>query len=279
MRINRRRGIAALAVVLVIALVVALSGSAHHAARGPGKHGATATRDTAPVAAGPAEERAISATLAYTPFVREGTRSVRDIALTFDDGPGPYTPAVLSVLEAARVRATFFAIGRMERYFSASTEREFKDGDVVGDHTETHPPLARLSTSEQREQIFEARARLEILGRRPRLFRPPYGSFNPTTFRELKSMGMLMVLWSSDTNDYQQPGVPAIVQRALEGAHPGAIILMHDGGGNRAQTVEALPQIIRELRARGYRLVTVPQLLADDPPVRGLPVPTSLAGD
>jgi peptidoglycan-N-acetylglucosamine deacetylase len=88
-----------------------------------------------------------------------------------------------------------------------------------------------------------------------------------------------MVLWSADTGDYQQPGVPVIVQRALEGAHPGAIILLHDGGGTRAQTVEALPLIIRDLRARGYRLVTVPQLLADDPPVRGLPVPTSLAGD
>jgi peptidoglycan/xylan/chitin deacetylase (PgdA/CDA1 family) len=279
MRINVRRGIAALVLVLLIALVIALSGSSRHPARATGTHSTVPASDAAALAAGPAEERAISATLAYTPFVREGTRSVRDIALTFDDGPGPYTPAVLSVLEAAHVRATFFAIGRMERYFSASTEREFKDGDVVGDHTETHPPLARLSAREQREQIFEGRARLEILGRRPRLFRPPYGSFNPTTFRELASMGMLMVLWSSDTNDYQQPGVPAIVQRALEGAHPGAIILMHDGGGTRAQTVEALPQIIRDLRARGYRLVTVPQLLAADPPVRGLPVPTNLAGD
>ena len=279
MRINTRRGIAALVIVLLVALVVALSGSSHHPARAGGaRAGAPARKAPAP-ATGPDEERAISATLAYTPFVREGTRSVRDIALTFDDGPGPYTPAVLSVLESAHVRATFFAIGRMERYFSASTEREFKDGDAVGDHTETHAPLARLSAREQHEQIFEARARLEILGRRPRLFRPPYGSFNPTTFRELKTMGMLMVLWSSDTGDYLQPGVPAIVQRALEGARPGAIIIMHDGGGTRAQTVEALPLIIRELHARGYRLVTVPQLLADDPPVRGLPVPTSLAGD
>jgi peptidoglycan/xylan/chitin deacetylase (PgdA/CDA1 family) len=279
MRINMRRGIAALLLVLLVALVIALSGSSHHGARATRAHGAATAHGAALAPVEPSEEKAISATLAYTPFVREGTRSVRDVALTFDDGPGPYTPALLSVLEAAHVRATFFAIGRMERYFSAATEREFKDGDVVGDHTESHAPLARLSAREQREQIFEARARLEILGRRPRLFRPPYGSFDPTTFRELQSMGMLMVLWSADTGDYLQPGVPAIVQRALEGAHAGAIILLHDGGGNRSQTVEAVPLIVRELHARGYRLVTVPQLLADDPPVRGLPVPTSLAGD
>jgi peptidoglycan/xylan/chitin deacetylase (PgdA/CDA1 family) len=279
MRVHTRRGIAALVVVLLVALAIALSGSSRHAARATGARGAAAGHSAVPAPSPPSEEQAIAATLAFTPFVREGTRAVRDVALTFDDGPGPYTPALLSVLEAAHVRATFFAIGRMERYFSASTEREFNDGDVVGDHTESHVPLARLSAAEQREQIFEARARLEILGRRPRLFRPPYGSFDAATFRQLKSLGMLMVLWSADTGDYLQPGVPAIVQRALEGAHPGAIILMHDGGGVRSQTVEALPVIIRELHARGYRLVTVPQLLADDPPPRGLPLPTSLAGD
>jgi peptidoglycan-N-acetylglucosamine deacetylase len=279
MRIYTRRGIAVLVLVLILALAVALSGSSHHTAGATRARSDSGGRQAGPAPSGASEERAVAATLAYTPFVREGTREVRDIALTFDDGPGPYTPALLSVLEAARVRATFFAIGRMERYFSASTERELRDGDVVGDHTETHPPLARLSPQEQHEQIFEARARLEILGRRPHLFRPPYGSFNAATFRALQSLDMLMVLWSSDTSDYQQPGVPVIVQRALEGAHPGAIILLHDGGGNRTQTIEALPLIIDDLRARGYHLVTVPQLLADDPPPRGLPLPTSLAGD
>jgi peptidoglycan/xylan/chitin deacetylase (PgdA/CDA1 family) len=212
--------------------------------------------------------------------VRAGGDRGRDVALTFDDGPGPYTPGVLNVLEQHHVPATFFAIGKMERYFSPSTSRELRDGDVVGDHTETHPMMAQLSAHEQHEQLFEQLARIELLGGpRPRLFRPPYGSFNATTLRELHALGLLMVLWSVDTSDYQQPGVAAIVHRVLAGAHPGAIFLLHDGGGIRTQTIAALPYIIRGLRMRGYRPVTVPQLLLDDPPPAGQPLPPSLAGD
>ncbi|HUH80760.1 MAG TPA: hypothetical protein VLZ06_05480, partial [Solirubrobacteraceae bacterium] len=104
-------------------------------------------------------------------------------------------------------------------------------------------------------------------------------SFNATTMAQLHRLHMLMVLWSVDTDDYEQPGVATIVQRALAGAQPGAIILLHDAGGTRTQTVEALPLIIRGLHARGLKPVTVPQLLADDPPVPGQPLPSSLAGD
>ena len=281
LRFRLRRGAAAGAVVLLLALVLTLGGSHHRAASSAGARSHSASPPPSPPTSSPASEhQAVAATLAYTPFVKEGTRQVRDIALTFDDGPGPYTPQLLSVLEREHVRATFFAIGKMERYFSESTIRELRDGDVVGDHTETHPPLARLSAREQHEQLFEQIARIELLdGPRPDLFRPPYGSFNATTMSELHRMKLLMVLWSVDTSDYQQPGVAVIVQRALAGAHPGGIVLMHDGGGNRAQTIEALPQIIHGLHARGYRLVTVPQLLHDDPPPSGLPLPPSLSGD
>jgi peptidoglycan/xylan/chitin deacetylase (PgdA/CDA1 family) len=284
-RLRRRRGVAAVAVALLVALiVVALSGSHHSAAMSSSSARARALRAQAltPSARDTQahESHAVASVLAYTPFVRQGTARVRDIALTFDDGPGPYTPGVLSVLEQAHVRATFFAIGKMERYFSESTVREIRDGDVVGDHTETHPFLARLSPHEQREQLFEQIARIELLGGpRPDLFRPPYGSFNATTLRELQSLHLLMVLWSVDTNDYRQPGVPAIVQRVLAGATPGAIMLMHDGGGDRSQTIAALPVIIRELRARGFHLVTVPQLLIDDPPPQGQTLPPNLSGD
>jgi peptidoglycan/xylan/chitin deacetylase (PgdA/CDA1 family) len=97
--------------------------------------------------------------------------------------------------------------------------------------------------------------------------------------RELHALHLLMVLWSADTQDYLQPGVATIVQRALEGAQPGAILLMHDGGGNRSQTIAALPAIITGLRARGYRLVTVPELLVHDPPPAGQPLPPNLSGD
>lgn len=283
-RIRRRRGAAALLLAAVLALVVIASSGSDHARKQPdpssrpATRAARAQRHRAPPAESPTA--AVKSVLAYTPFVKEGGDRGRDIALTFDDGPGPYTPGVLDVLERLNVHATFFEIGEMLRYFSASTVRELNDGDVVGDHTETHPEMATLSAHDQREELFEQIARIELLGGpRPLLFRPPYGSFNATTMRELHALHLLMVLWSVDTDDYQQPGVSAIVQRALAGSHPGAIILMHDAGGTRSQTIEALPIIIRSLRARGFRLVTVPELLRDDPPTPGQPLPSSLRGD
>ena len=102
----------------------------------------------------------------------------------------------------------------------------------------------------------------------PRLFRPPYGLWDSTTLALLHRYRMLMVLWTIDTGDYRRPGVQAIVDAAVSGVKPGAIILLHDAGGERSQTVAALPKIITELRGRGYRFATVPQLLVDNPPPR-----------
>jgi peptidoglycan-N-acetylglucosamine deacetylase len=284
--VRRRRGAAVLVVVVLIALVATALSSSSGRRAGSSSTGHVADarghglRATSPIIPENKEDEAVAAVLAYTPFVKQGAGRAREVALTFDDGPGPYTPGVLSVLERFRVHATFFTIGRMERYFGASTSRELADGDVIGDHTENHPALAQLSARDQREELFEPIARVELLGgKRPLLFRPPYGSFNATTMHELKALHLLMVLWSVDTTDYRQPGVSVIVQRALAGAKPGAIILLHDAGGARAQTIAALPAIIRGFRARGYRLVTVPQLLKDDPPPAGEPLPSSLAGD
>ncbi|HTZ88191.1 MAG TPA: polysaccharide deacetylase family protein [Solirubrobacteraceae bacterium] len=281
----RRRRLGALAgvVVLVIVLILVFSGSHHrNAVSTASTHAATpaATAPKPPVSEVEQDEKGVGSVLAYTPFVKEGGAQGRDVALTFDDGPGPYTPQVLDVLEREHVPATFFVIGQEIHDFGSSTEREIHDGFVIGDHTENHPMMAHLTAHDQKEQLFEQAARIELLGgRKPHLFRPPYGSFNTTTFHLLHQMKMLMVLWSVDTDDYEQPGVETIVKRALEGAKPGAIILLHDAGGNREQTVAALPQIIRAIRARGLRLVTVPRLLTDDPPPRGQPLPTSLAGD
>jgi peptidoglycan/xylan/chitin deacetylase (PgdA/CDA1 family) len=282
-RIRRRRlaaGVLLAAMLAGLAVLVSGSGRTRPTSRLAARGSRRTTQARAPVAPQVSPDDAVAATLAYTPFVKEGGARGRDVALTFDDGPGPYTPGVLSVLERLHVHATFFVIGEMLRYFSASAVRELTDGDVIGDHTETHPEMARLSAHDQHEELFEQIARIELLGgSRPVLFRPPYGSFDATTMRELHALHLLMVLWSVDTEDYLQPGASVIVQRALAGAHPGAIILMHDAGGTRTQTVEALPQIIRGLRARGYRLVTVPELLRDDPPPRGQPLPSSLRGD
>lgn len=226
-----------------------------------------------------ADDRAVDRVLAYTPYVTSGGGRRRQIALTFDDGPGPYTPQVLGVLRRMNVRATFFEVGFMERWFHSATARAIREGHVIGDHTQKHARLAPLSRPSQRTQIVAQADWLAKLGApRPRLFRPPFGSFDTRTFRVLRRNRMLMVLWSVDSQDYRRPGVRAIVRRVLTGARPGAIVLMHDAGGARSQTVAALPEIVRKLRRRGYRLVTVPQLLRDDPPPRGQPLPRYVGG-
>jgi peptidoglycan-N-acetylglucosamine deacetylase len=282
---RRRRMIATLALIAAAALLLTALRSPGGRARQtrPAHHRVRAVQLSATRRAALMERRetqAINSVLSYTPAVVEGGRKGNEVALTFDDGPGPYTQRLVAVLDGLHVRATFFAIGEEEQYFSAGTLAELRSGDVVGDHTETHPMMALISAHEQHEELSEQALRIELLGGpEPRLFRPPYGSFNAITLRELHRMHMLMILWSTDTSDYALPGSQAIVQRVLAGAHPGAIILMHDGGGNREETIAALPAIVRGLRRRELHPVTVPRLLLDDPPPRGRPIPRSLAGD
>jgi peptidoglycan-N-acetylglucosamine deacetylase len=266
-------------VVIAIALIVLGAGGSAAPASSVTAHGGYYSRLRSLAGSGPgslaareavAENAAINRTLAYTPYVRIAGAQHREIALTFDDGPGPYTPEVLSILERHDVPATFFEVGVLERYFYASTAAIVADGDVVGDHTQLHAPMSRLSRAQQRVQLLEEASAVGRHGARfPRLFRPPYGLWNSGTLALLHRYRMLMVLWTVDSNDYRRPGVDAIVRSALSGARPGAIILLHDAGGNRAETVAALPRIIAGLRRRHYRLVTIPRLLLDNPAPRG----------
>lgn len=215
------------------------------------------------------ENAAITRTLSYTPYVRMAGTQHRELALTFDDGPGPYTPRILSILERTRTPATFFEVGAEDRWFAASTAKIVARGDPIGDHTETHAPMSRLSRADQQTQLLQQTSQTGNSGAPfPRMFRPPYGLWNDTTLALLRKYKMLMVLWSVDTDDWQRPGAGKIVSAALKGAKPGAIILMHDAGGDRAETIKALPKIIRTLRRRGYKLVTVPRLLFDNPAPR-----------
>jgi peptidoglycan/xylan/chitin deacetylase (PgdA/CDA1 family) len=277
---HRRRRAAALAFVAAVALIVgALAG----ASSGGGSAHATKLAATSgylrrisrlagngagsfAVAERAAENMAISRTLAYTPYVRVAGTQHKEIALTFDDGPGPYTPQVLSLLERMHAPATFFEVGIVEKYFHASTAKIVLRGYPIGDHTETHADMAQLSPKQQQSQLLDETEAIGNLGAPfPRMFRPPYGLWDKATLKVLKKYRMLMILWTVDTSDYERPGVPAIVDSAVRGARPGAIILMHDAGGDRTETVAALPKIIRQLRRRGYKLVTVPRLLLDNP--------------
>jgi peptidoglycan/xylan/chitin deacetylase (PgdA/CDA1 family) len=212
------------------------------------------------------QNAAINRTLQYTPYVRIAGAQHRELALTFDDGPGPFTPQVLAILKQEYVGGTFFEVGVEEHFFHAGTSEAVADGFPIGDHTFSHEPMSTLRRTQQQTQLLgQIRAIKPYGAPYPRLFRPPYGRWNATTLSLLQHYRMLMVLWSVDTNDWTRPGVQAIVNAAVKGARPGAIILLHDAGGNRSQTVTALPKIISALRRRGYRLVTVPQLLADNP--------------
>jgi peptidoglycan/xylan/chitin deacetylase (PgdA/CDA1 family) len=213
------------------------------------------------------EHAAINRVLTYTSRVFSGGRRGREVALTFDDGPGPFTPAVIATLKRLHVPATFFQVGTAIAGFPQFARSELLAGFGLGDHTETHPFLAALPPAAQRTQIVGEAHRIHDYGAPyPRLFRPPYESFDPATTRIARAAEMLMVLWSVDTKDYSRPGVARIAATTFAEVRPGAIILMHDGGGPRAQTVAALPRVILGLRRRGYRLVTVGRLMLDDPP-------------
>jgi peptidoglycan/xylan/chitin deacetylase (PgdA/CDA1 family) len=206
--------------------------------------------------------------IARMPYVAVAGRRGREIALTFDDGPGPYTLRVLRTLRRLRAPATFFQLGATEHYFTDAERAELRDPlFVIGDHTQRHRRLDRLSPADQRAEIDQQAAVLRAAGvPSPTLFRPPFGAYDAATLALLRERRMTMVLWSVDSEDYLRPGVDAIVARVLAGARPGAIVLLHDAGGDRSQTIAALPRIVAALRERHYRLVTVPRLLHDAPP-------------
>jgi peptidoglycan/xylan/chitin deacetylase (PgdA/CDA1 family) len=284
----------ALAVVgaLVILLLVLLGGGGDHgpsaAQRAAERHRASAALALAGLHAGPRsrgqelgarEQAALTSVLAYTPYISTGSTRKREVALTFDDGPSPYTSRIAAILKATRTPATFFVVGQEAGAFGPALRGLTSAGFVVGNHTQTHPMMASLGGRAQSRQIDDQAVLVGVDGvPREHLYRPPYGSYDRKTLKILSERRMLMVLWDVDTQDYARPGANAIVRRVLDGAKPGSIVLMHDGGGDRTQTVAALPRIIRGLRARGLRPVTVPQLLLDDPPPRNQGRPPTLSG-
>ncbi len=194
-----------------------------------------------------------------------GNTHLPEIALTFDDGPNPiYTAQILAVLQNYGVRATFFDVGYLVRDYPALARAEMAQGNVVGNHSWSHPDLTKFSTTGIVSQMVAASDAIQsATGVRPVLFRPPYGAFNRTVLAYAKQYNMAAILWNDTASDYATPGINVIVQRILGLARNGAIVLLHDGGGFRAQTVAALPIIIETLHQRGYRFVTIPQLLRD----------------
>jgi peptidoglycan-N-acetylglucosamine deacetylase len=272
---------AAMVAIVTVAIVAASGGSGSGVAGGGvarARAGTVQRRRESRQAARARRERMdareISAVLRYTPFVATGTPRHRLMALTFDDGPSPYTPAIVRILVRMHVPATFFVVGQQLSVLPAALRDELAHGFEVGDHTQNHAWLAHLTTAGQYAQIRDAAVGVQRQGGfPPRLFRPPYGTYNAATIGVLRRLHMLMVMWSIDPGDWRRPGAKAIVSNVLSNSKPGAIVILHDGGGDRSQTVAALPGIIRGLRRRGYRLVSLPQLITLAPPPRHQKLP------
>ncbi len=188
--------------------------------------------------------------------VSNGPRGKKAVALTFDDGPSPYTPKIFSILRHQNVSGTFFQVGNQIVGREQLARDLLAGGQELGNHSLRHeykPGHSSMATTSRRIK--------EATGFRPCVFRPPYGAFDSRVVSDARSLGMTTVNWDVDPTDWATPGSDAIYQRVVSSVRPGSIVLMHDGGGNRSQTVAALPRIIQNLKGRGYQFLTVSQML------------------
>jgi peptidoglycan/xylan/chitin deacetylase (PgdA/CDA1 family) len=200
--------------------------------------------------------RAVGCSGGSAGLLSNGPRDAKAVALTFDDGPSEYTPGFLQVLREKEVHGTFFEVGQEMAGREATMRQILAEGNELGDHTENHVEYPGYS------QIAGAAQRIEAYtGFKPCLFRPPGGAVNSSVIATAGSLGMRTITWDVDPRDWSTPGTGAIYSNIVANAQSGSIILMHDGGGPRGETLEALPQIIDTLRARGYRFETVSELL------------------
>ncbi|MCZ0985460.1 polysaccharide deacetylase family protein [Streptomyces diastatochromogenes] len=184
----------------------------------------------------------------------------RHMMLTFDDGPDPrYTPHILDTLAEYGVRAMFFVCGEMAVANKELLARMADEGHVVGNHTYTHPLLTTLNRREIRSEMERTSDVIEdAYGERPQWFRAPYGAWNRAAFQLGADMGMEPMAWTVDTTDWETPGTGTIVDRVESGAAPGVVVLSHDAGGDRSQSVHAIREYLPHLLDSGYHL-TVPR--------------------
>jgi peptidoglycan/xylan/chitin deacetylase (PgdA/CDA1 family) len=186
------------------------------------------------------------------------------IALTFDDGPGPKNTAqVLEILKKNNIKATFFMVGQMVKYFPQIAKQVAADGHVIGNHTWHHWYFQMDGATAASEIDRTADIIYKTTGEKTTLFRPPGGFLNNGLAQYAKNKKYAVMMWSEESGDAERrsPQVPMLVKNVLKYAKPGAIVLLHDGGGNRSKSVKALPEMIAGLKAQGYRFVTIPQLL------------------
>ena len=182
---------------------------------------------------------------AANPTAAAAAGNKKVIFFSFDDGPDPvWTPKILQVLAKYGAHATFFQLGKMQALHPGLREQILAAGNSIGSHSISHPQLTAISAPKRHHEIFD--------GPKSKCFRPPYGASNPKVRADIKAAGMVEVLWDVDPRDWARPGTQAIVHNILTHAHRRNIVLMHDGGGDRGQTVAALDKALRVLKAQGY---------------------------
>ncbi|MEE1754520.1 polysaccharide deacetylase family protein [Streptomyces sp. SP18CS02] len=207
----------------------------------------------------PARVRRAMPPVRQRPFLRVSGAG-RSMVLTFDDGPDPrYTPDILRILREHDVPAMFFVCGEQAAESPDLLREMAGDGHVVGNHSWSHPLVTRLGPSRIREELGTTSEVIErAVGSAPLWYRAPYGAWNRHSFEIGAELGMEPLAWTVDTLDWTEPGSDTIVRRVLDGAGPGVVVLSHDAGGNRSQSVAALRAYLPELLEAGYRL-TVPR--------------------
>ncbi|GGT13258.1 polysaccharide deacetylase family protein [Streptomyces purpureus] len=268
---TRRRAVLRLACALGATATVGVFGSERAAT--PGRpSGATAPAAGAPKVAGrpkpsayrlqpmtayaPPRHRRALPPARRRPFLRmSGVGNA--MVLTFDDGPDPrYTPAILRTLREYEVRAMFFVCGEMAVAHPDLLREMADDGHVVGNHSWSHPLIPTLPPSRIRDELGSTSDIVEkTLGSPPLWYRAPFGAWNRHSFEIGAELGMEPLAWTCDSLDWKEPGTGYIVRRVLDGAGPGVVVLSHDAGGDRSQSVAALRRYLPELLRAGYRMM------------------------
>lgn len=204
----------------------------------------------------------------YGEVITQGRTNAKRIALTFDDGPyPPYTQELLKTLAAKNVHATFFMVGENAARHPELVRAVQKEGHEIALHAGKHQDLLKLTQEQLKENISNGKSILtEITGASPRLMRPPHGFKDWQVMQAIHDAELTAVTWSVIPRDWTNPGAQRIAERVCFDAHPGAIVLLHDGDSPkqlapREQTVQATALIIDRLRSEGYKFVTVGELL------------------
>lgn len=217
--------------------------------------------------------RPLPAPAAEPVIVWGGPPGVKQVALTFDDGPSPRaTRKILALLNQYGAHATFFVLGDHLEEYPGLVRAEIRDGEEIGNHSFDHPRFPKCDMAVQERELERTQVDLDLLGYHPAdllLFRPPFSDYNQRLVAYLGHTHRRLVLWGIDSGDWQGLPAEAIVHNVLDRVRDGAIIIFHDGDeherANRTPTVEALKVILPALKAAGYRMVTISELIAGAP--------------